>query len=99
RDLTVTGVQTCALPILMGSCAFLMPAGSVRFLRQGRFDPRAALGLTLGGLPAVLIAAFIVKGLPLDWVKWLVVAVVIYTAVAMRSEERRVGKECRSGWV
>jgi len=84
--------QTTAFPIMMGSCAFLMPAGSVRFLRQGRFDPRAALGLTLGGLPAVLVAAFIVKGLPLDWVKWLVVAVVVYTAIAMLRSAAK-GKE------
>jgi uncharacterized membrane protein YfcA len=75
--------QATAFPIMMGSCAFLMPAGSVRFLRLGRYNPRAALGLTLGGLPAVLAAAFIVKGLPLTWVKWLVVAVVVYTAIAM----------------
>jgi uncharacterized membrane protein YfcA len=75
--------QATAFPIMMGSCAFLMPAGSVRFLRQGRYNPRAALGLTLGGLPAVLAAAFIVKSLPLQWVKWLVVAVVVYTATAM----------------
>jgi hypothetical protein len=75
--------QATAFPIMMGSCAFLMPAGSVRFLRQGRYNPRAALGLTLGGLPAVLAAAFIVKSLPLHWVKWLVVAVVVYTATAM----------------
>ena len=75
--------QSTAFPIMMGSCAFLMPAGSVRFLRQGRYNPRAALGLTLGGLPAVFIAAYIVKALPLTWVKWLVVAVVVYTATAM----------------
>jgi uncharacterized membrane protein YfcA len=75
--------QATAFPIMMGSCAFLMPAGSARFLRLGRYNPRAALGLTLGGLPAVLAAAFIVKSLPLHWVKWLVVAVVVYTATAM----------------
>jgi uncharacterized membrane protein YfcA len=75
--------QATAFPIMMGSCAFLMPAGSVRFLRLGRYNLRAAVGLTLGGLPAVLVAAFIVKSLPLAWVKWLVVAVVVYTATAM----------------
>ena len=46
-----------AFPIMMGSCAFLMPVASVRFLRSGRYDPRALLGLLAGGLPAVLIAA------------------------------------------
>ena len=54
-----------AFPIMMGSCAFLMPFGSLRFLRHGRYNLRAAVGLTLGGLPAVLVAAFIVKTLPL----------------------------------
>jgi uncharacterized membrane protein YfcA len=72
-----------AFPIMMGSCAFLMPVASVRFIRSGRYDLRAALGLTFGGIPAVLVAAFLVKSLPLEVVQWLVVAVVIYTAVAM----------------
>lgn len=72
-----------AFPIMMGSCAFLMPAASVRFIRGGRYDLRAALGLTIGGTPAVLVAGLIVKSLPLDAVKWLVVVVVVLTAVAM----------------
>ena len=72
-----------AFPIMMGSCAFLMPVASLRFVRSGRYDRRAALGLALGGVPAVLIAAYIVKSLPLKAVQWLVVVVVIYTAVAM----------------
>jgi uncharacterized membrane protein YfcA len=72
-----------AFPIMMGSCAFLMPAASVRFIREGRYDLRAALGLTLGGTPAVLIAGLIIKSLPLRAVQWLVVAVVVYTALAM----------------
>jgi uncharacterized membrane protein YfcA len=70
-------------PIMMGSCAFLMPVASVPFIRQGSYSPRAALGLALAGLPAVLVAAFIVKELPLYWVKWLVAAVVVYTAVML----------------
>jgi uncharacterized membrane protein YfcA len=72
-----------AFPIMMGSCAFLMPAASVRFVRSERYDLRAALGLTLAGTPAALIAGLIVKEMPLYAVKWLVVGVVVYTAVAM----------------
>ncbi len=72
-----------AFPIMMGSCAFLMPVGSIRFIREGSYNFRAALGLAIGGLPGVLLAAFIVKELPNDAVKWLVVVVVIYTAVMM----------------
>jgi len=72
-----------AFPVMMGSCAFLMPVASLRFIGSRRYDLRASLGLTLGGVPAVLIAAYIVKSLPLQAVQWLVVVVVIYTAVAM----------------
>lgn len=72
-----------AFPIMMGSCAFLMPVASTRFVLAGKQRVRAALGLTLGGLPAVLIAALIVKSLPLDALKWLVVGVVLVTAVQM----------------
>ena len=85
-----------AFPIMMGSCAFLMPAASVRFVRSERYDLRASLGLTLAGTPAALIAGLIVKEMPLYAVKWLVVVVVVYTAVAMlfsaaRDKERRHG--------
>ena len=67
-----------AFPIMMSSCAFLMPVSSGRFIKKGSWDAKAALGLALGGIPAVLIAAFIVKSLPLTWVRWLVVIVVLY---------------------
>jgi uncharacterized membrane protein YfcA len=72
-----------AFPIMMGACAFLMPVASARFVRRERYAPRAALGLTLGGIPGVIVAAFVVKSLPLDTVRWLVVVVVAYTAVVM----------------
>ena len=70
-------------PIMMGSCAFLMPLASVPFIRQGAYSPRATLGLTLAGLPAVWIAAKYVTSLDLYWVKWLVAVVVIYTAITL----------------
>jgi uncharacterized membrane protein YfcA len=72
-----------AFPIMMGSCAFLMPIGGERFMRAGRYDPSAVLALTIGGIPGVLVAAFIVKKLPLVWLRWLVVVVVVYAAVQM----------------
>jgi len=85
-----------AFPVMMGSCAFLMPVASVRFLRSGRFDPRALLGLLVGGIPAVLIAAFLVKSLDLATMRWLVVIVVVYTAGSLlraAARERRAAAE------
>ena len=78
-----------AFPIMMGSCAFLMPVGSIRFIRARRYNLRAALGLTIGGLPGVLLAAFLVKSLSLGTVRWLVVVVVVYTAAVMLRSARR----------
>ncbi len=76
-------VETTAFPIMMGSCAFLMPVSSAEFIRKRKFDLKATIGLALGGIPAVLIAAYIVKSLDLYYVRWLVVIVVVYTAVSM----------------
>ncbi len=72
-----------AFPIMMGSCAFLMPVGSARFIREKRYNLKSALGLTIGGIPGVLIAAYIVREMPLGTVRWLVIIVVVYTAAMM----------------
>jgi uncharacterized membrane protein YfcA len=86
-----------AFPIMMGSCAFLMPFASFRFIRFDSYSLRAALGLTLGGLPGVAIAAWIVKSLPLEWVRWLVIVVVLYASIAMlRSAMAKGGAESRA---
>lgn len=72
-----------AFPIMMGSCAFLMPAAGIRFVKFDAYSFKAALGLTLGGIPGVLIAAYIVKSMPLEIVKWLVIVIVLYAAFTM----------------
>ena len=83
---------TAAFPIMMGSCAFLMPVASARFVRERSFNLRASLGLMVGGVPAVLLAALIVKSLPLTVVRWLVLVVVIYTAVGLIRASRRLAE-------
>lgn len=72
-----------AFPIMMGSCAFLMPIASWRFIKFDAYTLKAALGLTIGGVPGVLAAAYIVKSLNVSALRWLVAAVVIYTAFMM----------------
>lgn len=84
---------TAAFPIMMGACAFLMPVGSLQFIRKQSYDLRAAIGLMLGGPLAVMIAAFLVVSLPLYYVRWGVVVVVVYTAIGMlrtAAQERAV---------
>ena len=72
-----------AFPIMMGSCAFLMPFASLRFIKFNAFSTWAALGLTIGGIPGVWIAAHMVYRLPIPTVRWIVVIVVLYAAVTM----------------
>src|SRR2546430_13472516 len=81
RDLTVTGVQTCALPILAtrgrrGQYANTAPESTVA--------PAPSGGGGAGLRPA--------------WATPARRASVTSIEVPFRSEERRVGKECRSRW-
>lgn len=72
-----------AFPIMMGSCAFLMPPASIRFIKEGAYNRKAAMAMAIPGMVAVLIAAFIVKSLPLDILRWVVIVVILYTSVLM----------------
>jgi uncharacterized membrane protein YfcA len=72
-----------AFPIMMGSCAFLMPVSSATFVKQEAYALRPALALAIGGVPAVLIAALIIKEMDITYVRWLVVGVVIIAATMM----------------
>lgn len=91
---TLLGMSTlAAFPIMMGACAFLMPTAGVRFIKANRYSVRSALGLTLGGIPGVLVAAFVVKSLPLVWLRWLVVLVVTYAATLMLLSARRLSMQ------
>ncbi|MGH8135830.1 MAG: permease [Steroidobacteraceae bacterium] len=72
-----------AFPIMMGACAFLMPVCGIRFIRADRINLRVVIGLGLGGMPLVLVAAFLVKSLSLVALRWGVVVVVLYAAMLL----------------
>ncbi len=72
-----------AFPIMMGSCAFLMPAASWQFIRHDRYSVPAALGLTICGIPGVILAAKVFSKLNVNQLKWLVLCIVIYTSATM----------------
>jgi uncharacterized membrane protein YfcA len=65
---------------MASACAFLMPTTGFKFIRTDRIDLRIVLGTALGGIPAVLVAAFVVKEMPIVWLRWGVVVVVLYAA-------------------
>jgi len=69
---------------IMAAGASLMGAGAgVRHIQIGQINMRIVIGLTLGGIPAVFVAALIVKTMPLELLRWLVIVVVLYAATVM----------------
>ncbi|AWI03345.1 sulfite exporter TauE/SafE family protein [Clostridium drakei] len=72
-----------AFPIMMGSCALLMPFSSYQFIKSGAYSSKASVSIAVLGTVGVLIAAYIVKSLPLNILKWVVTCVIIYTSYMM----------------
>lgn len=90
---------TAAFPIMMGSCAFLMPVASIQFVRRNAYNLRASLGLALGGPLAVLLAIWLVTSLPTPMVRVLVLIVISYTSISMlrSAATERKAAEARAG--
>jgi uncharacterized membrane protein YfcA len=70
-------------PIMAGGAAMAAAGASIRHISMGKVDLRIAVGLTIGGIPAVLIAAFLVKSMSVEVLRWLVVVVVVYAAIVV----------------
>src|SRR3712207_8461613 len=76
RDIGVTGVQTCALPI-----------SHLRLAYEGARSTWKKANLSG---PLLLLRACLIRLMPLS--------LTVSASSESRSEERRVGKECRSRW-
>lgn len=72
-----------AFPVMMGSCAFLMPVASFKFIKEGAYNRKASMAIMLGGIVGLLLAIFVFTSLPLNVLTWLVIAVVTYTAITL----------------
>ena len=82
---------------IMASGASLMGAGSsVRFVKVPDIDLRIVVGLALGGIPAVLVAALIVKQMDVDILRYVITVVVFYTAAVMARASIRGRREHRA---
>src|SRR3712207_8237560 len=82
RDIGVTGVQTCSLPILRD---FVIPSLQAGTLYQNVYPLATALARPL--ITKILVDYARQEG-----------ATHVAHGCTGRSEERRVGKECRSRW-
>jgi uncharacterized membrane protein YfcA len=74
--------QLC-FPIMAGAAALMGTTASIRHINTGNLDLRVVMGLTIGGIPAVFVAAYLVIKLPIPLLRWLVLIVVLYAAVIM----------------
>lgn len=72
-----------SFPIMAGGSALAGASATFRSVALGTVDIRTAIGIAIGGIPAVLVAAFVVKSMSLAWLRWLVVVVVAYAATLM----------------
>ena len=78
-----------AFPIMMGSCAYLMPVASIKFVKEGAYNKIASLAIAIFGLLGVWVAFKFVSGLDLTILKWLVVCVMAYTSVSLALAARK----------
>lgn len=72
-----------SFPIMAAGSALMGAGASVRHIQIGQIDLKVVLGLAIGGIPAVLAAAFIVKTMPVELLRWLVTVVVLYAAAVL----------------
>jgi uncharacterized membrane protein YfcA len=58
-------------------------SAGIRHINTGNLDLRVVVGLTVAGIPAVFVAAYLVVSMPLEVLRWLVLVVVLYAAAIM----------------
>lgn len=75
-----------AFPIMMGSCAFLMPTAGIKFLKEGKYDRKASVVLSIFSIMGTLVAYFIVKSMNIDSLIWIVIVVLIFTGIRTLKE-------------
>ncbi len=70
-----------AFPIMSASCAALMPVASINFIKTNEYARKLSLGITIGGIIGVIIAAKFVTGLDITALTWIVIVVIIFTGL------------------
>ena len=72
-----------AFPIMATGGAVTIAGAGTRHVLIGHIDLKIALGIAIGGIPAVFVAAFLVKEMSLEMLRWLVTVVVLYASGVM----------------
>lgn len=80
---------TAAFPVMMGSCAFLMPSAGLKFLKAGKYDRKAAVMITIFGLFGVFVAYKVASMLPMNVLTAIIICVMIYTAITFFRDAKK----------
>jgi uncharacterized membrane protein YfcA len=72
-----------SFPIMAGGASLVVAGAGARHIAIGQINFRIVIAMAIGGVPAVLVAAFIVKTMPIEMLRWLVIVVVLYAAIVM----------------
>jgi uncharacterized membrane protein YfcA len=83
-------------PIMAGAAALMGATASIRHINTGNLDLKVVMGLTIGGIPAVFVAAYLVVSMKLELLRWLVLVVVLYAAAIMFHAALRGQREHRA---
>lgn len=78
-----------AFPIMMGSCAVLMPVASAKFVKEETYAKKPSLFIMIGGILGVIAAVNLVVNLPMEILKILVIIVILITAFTMLNAARK----------
>lgn len=106
---SLMGLDTdAAFPIMMGSTAFLMPFGSMKFMQDRNYEPKLSIGITIGGSVGVLTAFLLVfvglkvglgvgKDEFMNYLNWLVVIVIFYASYNLTQSYFKTKKQMLLG--
>lgn len=78
------GLNPCvAFPIMMGACTFSVPVGSMQFIKLDGYSRKITLFTSIFGVMGVLVAAFVITSLDTYWLQWVLIVVILYSAISM----------------
>lgn len=70
-------------PIMMSATALGGGFAGIKFIKNGNYDRKATLAMVIVSLFGVVIAAYVVKSLPLHILTWVVIGVIYYTSLSL----------------
>jgi len=77
-----------AFPIMMGGCTFSVSIGSMQFIKLNDYSRKITM-FSVFGIIGVLIAVYLVKSLNTSVIQWIVIVVLLYSAISLYLDSRK----------